>query len=99
MIAFDDGSGDDWARIGNLIDGYNKNRQSNIAASNWRVLDESMSAFIPRTSKTGGLPHLSYIKQKPEPLGTEFKVRIAFKQTFLLNPFILTCSNMLQKYH
>ena len=27
-----------------------------------------------RTTKSGGLPNLSYIKQKPEPLGTEFKV-------------------------
>eukprot|EP00957_Ditylum_brightwellii_P006142 464637-Ditylum_brightwellii.AAC.1 len=32
-----------------------------------------MSAYKPRTTKTSGLPHLSYIKQKPEPLGTEFK--------------------------
>ena len=26
-----------------------------------------------RTTKTGGLPNISYIKRKPEPLGTEFK--------------------------
>ena len=37
------------------------------------VLDESMSAWCPRASKRGGLPHISYVIRKPEPLGTEFK--------------------------
>ena len=37
------------------------------------VFDESMSAFRPRTTKNGNLPHLSWIMRKPEPLGTEFK--------------------------
>ena len=32
-----------------------------------------MSAFRPRTTKTGGLPNISFIIRKPEPLGTEFK--------------------------
>ena len=26
-----------------------------------------------RTTATGGLPNISFIKRKPEPLGTEFK--------------------------
>ena len=30
--------------------------------------------YYNRTTKSGGLPNLSYIKRKPEPLGTEFKV-------------------------
>ena len=38
------------------------------------MFDESMSAFRPRTSRFGNLPHLSGIDRKPEPLGTEFKV-------------------------
>ena len=33
-----------------------------------------MSAFRPQTTKTGNLPHLSFIQRKPEPLGTELKV-------------------------
>ena len=33
-----------------------------------------MSAFRPQITKTGDLPHLTYIKRKPEPLGTELKV-------------------------
>ena len=32
-----------------------------------------MSAFRPQTTKTGDLPHLSYVIRKPENLGTEFK--------------------------
>ena len=32
-----------------------------------------MSALRPHTSKNGGLPNISYIIRKPEPLGTEFK--------------------------
>lgn len=32
-----------------------------------------MSPWRPRTSKNGGLPNISYIIRKPEPLGTEFK--------------------------
>jgi hypothetical protein len=56
-----------------LVDGFNTNRHDWVAASARKTLDESMSAFRPRTSKTGGLPHLSFILRKPEPLGTEFK--------------------------
>jgi hypothetical protein len=32
-----------------------------------------MSAWRPRKNKTGGLPNISFILRKPEPLGTEFK--------------------------
>ncbi len=39
----------------------------------WKVRDELISAFRPRTRKTGNLPHLSYLLRKPKPLGTEFK--------------------------
>jgi hypothetical protein len=74
----DDGSEDDakdpWHMVLLLVNGFNKNRQEWVAASVRKVLDESMSAFRPRTSKTGGFPNISYILRKPEPLGTEFKV-------------------------
>jgi hypothetical protein len=69
----DGNGGDPWHMVLLMVDGYNSNRQSWLAASVRKVLDESMSAFKPRTSKTGGLPHLSFILRKPEPLGTEFK--------------------------
>ena len=75
-FAFDDGSSDPWARIRLLIEGYNNNREANVAASIKKILDESISAYVPRTTKTGGLPTISFILRKPEPLGTEFKVSI-----------------------
>ena len=34
------------------------------------ILDESMSAWRPKTSKRGGLPHISHEPRKPVPLGT-----------------------------
>ena len=37
------------------------------------VFDESMSAFVPRTTKSGGLSYILYVKRKSETLGTKFK--------------------------
>ena len=37
------------------------------------MIDESMSAYRPQTTKTGGFPNISFIMRKPENLGTEFK--------------------------
>ena len=65
--------GDDWAQIMGGIRGFNENRRRVVKSPKIKVLDETMSAFRPRTTKTGNLPHLSFILRKPEPLGTEFK--------------------------
>jgi hypothetical protein len=59
--------------LSKLIDKFNENRGNIVAASVIKLLDESMSAWRPRKSKTGGLPNLSFILRQPEPLGTEFK--------------------------
>ena len=32
-----------------------------------------MSAFVPKTTPTANLPHLSKIDRKPKPIGMEFK--------------------------
>jgi len=64
---------DPWYMLSNLIDEFNKNQSTVIAASVIKVLDESMSAWRPKKNKTGGLPNISLILQKPEPLDTEFK--------------------------
>ncbi len=64
---------DPWYMISGLIDAFNKNRSKTVAASVIKLLDESMSAWRPRKDKTGGLPNISFILRKPEPLGTEFK--------------------------
>jgi len=37
------------------------------------MLDESMSAWRPKTSKYGGLPNYTFEPRKPVPLGTMFK--------------------------
>ncbi len=44
-----------------------------VATAHWKVLDDLMSPYRPRTMKTGNRPHLSYLIRKPQPLGTEFK--------------------------
>ena len=64
---------DPWYMISRLIDDFNNNRKKGVAASVIKVLDELMSAWRPRKNKTGGLPNISFILRKPEPLGTEFK--------------------------
>jgi hypothetical protein len=40
-----------------------------INASKIKVVGESMCDYYPRTTATGWHPNLSFIKQKPEPLG------------------------------
>jgi hypothetical protein len=37
-----------------------------------------MSAWRPRTTALGGLPNISFIARKPEPLG-KFKIKIYYK--------------------
>lgn len=64
---------DPWWRFIKAIEDFNANRSKTVAASAWKVFDESMSAFRPQTSKTGGLPNISFVERKPENLGTEFK--------------------------
>ena len=66
-----------------FVDQFNANRKLTFCASREIIVDETMSAWKPRTTKCGNgaedldmpaLPHLSFIQRKPEPLGTEFKV-------------------------
>ena len=65
--------GDPWYSARGGINGFNENRARTILKSNVMVPDESMIAWEPQTTKTGGLPNISYIKRKPKPLGTELK--------------------------
>ena len=62
-----------WWRVGYLVHGFNQNRQSTVASSRIKTLDESMSAYRPQTRKNGNLPNISFILRKPKPLGTELK--------------------------
>ena len=74
---------DPYFPIISLLNAFNENRKRTVAASATKVLDESMSAFRPRTDKTGDLPNISFIARKPEPLGTEFKT-VACSQSGIL---------------
>jgi len=69
-----------WNPMLSLIDGFNINRSKKVAASVKKIIDESMSAFKPRTTRTGfsknyekSFPFLSFILRKPKPMGIEFK--------------------------
>jgi hypothetical protein len=55
--------------------------RSSILCSQWIVADESMSAWWPWTTALGGLPNLSFVICKPEPLGKQ-KKSIIFYSTF-----------------
>lgn len=70
----DESSDDPWYKINGFVEGFNKNRHYTIAASVRKIFDELMSPLQPRSTPTGGLPHYSFIKRKPRPHGTEFKV-------------------------
>ena len=69
MFSDPDAPKEPWWQIRGAIDGFNKNRNLKISASALKVLDEIMCAYQPRKSKTGGLPHLSFVMRKPKPLG------------------------------
>jgi hypothetical protein len=69
--------------ISKFVADFNANRKANIIPGLHLVYDESMSEWQPRTTAKGGLPHLSYIKRKTKPLGTEFK-NVADAQTGIM---------------
>ena len=62
------GKNDPWREVRWLVRGYNANRRATIIASWLIVVDETMWAWTGQ-----GMPHLSFVKRKPEPLGAEVK--------------------------
>ena len=67
---------DPWWKFSRAVDDFNAIRKEMILPCEIISLDESMSAFRPQTTKTGGLPNISYIARKPENLGTELKTGV-----------------------
>ncbi len=53
--------------IAPFLDEYNGARR-NVLRVVYLMLDESMSGWRPKTSKRGGLPHISHEPRKPESL-------------------------------
>ena len=64
----DDDSNDPWHEVRWLVDGQNKNRRKTCRASWLVVVDETMWQWTGQ-----GMPHLSFVQRKPEPLGCEIK--------------------------
>lgn len=62
-----------WTHFQPVLDQFNLRRLSVGDGEVWKVwticIDESMSAWCPKTSKTGGLPNITYEPRKPAPLG------------------------------
>ena len=66
--AGDTASDDPWYQVRYLFSGFNENRRRTINPSWLQVVDETMFAWTGN-----GMPHLSFVKRKPEPLGAEIK--------------------------
>ncbi len=75
-------SGDLWWRFAGAVTEFNLHHLKSINGSKVKVVDESMCAYWPRTTATGGLPNISFVKRKPEPLGL-------FCSTFFIFTFLI----------
>ena len=65
---------DPWWRWAKSAVDFNSIREEEfVEVSNIFCIDETISAWCPQTTATGGLLNNSFIQRKPEPLGTEFK--------------------------
>ena len=64
---------DPWWQFTRAVEDFNRNRLELLVPSNHICIDECMSAWRPCTTATRGLPNITHIPRKPEPLGTEFK--------------------------
>jgi hypothetical protein len=69
---------DDWWEFAGAVDEFNIIRRTKLTCSEWISVDETMCAWRPRTTALGGLPNISFIVRKPEPLGKLMKLVILF---------------------
>jgi hypothetical protein len=60
---------DPWFKFSGAIEEFNDIRRNELCCSLWISVDETMSAWRPRKTATGGLPNISFIVRKPELLG------------------------------
>jgi len=60
---------DPWWRFEAGVKELNRLRQERVMTDIWSIIDEIMSAWGPRKTALGGLPNISEIKRKLEPLG------------------------------
>ncbi len=62
-----------WEEVDYWVCGFNKNRREEIEVGTNVTPDEMTFAWRGKKGN-GGIPHLSFLKRKPIPLGTESKV-------------------------
>ena len=62
---------DTWWKFIQSIEGLNRNHKNIISYLICKALGKSMPEYLPQTTKTGGLPNISFIEMKPYPLVTE----------------------------
>ncbi len=55
-----------------FVEAFNQRRRD-LLKTVYLLMDESMSAWRPKTSKTGGLPNITFKPRKPKLLGTMLK--------------------------
>ena len=65
-------SEEQWEVFIPMLEDFNDKR-SNLMSCIFLMLDESMSGWRPKTSKTGGFPNITYEARKPVSLGTMLK--------------------------
>jgi len=78
---------DPWYQFSVAIGEFNEIRLSKSVCSQWIVTDKNMCAWRPRNTALGGLPNISFIIQKPEPLGKK-KSKMIIYITFYLGNLI-----------
>ena len=61
-----------WESFLPFVEAFNQNRRD-LLKTVYLLMDESMSAWRPKTSAYGGLPNITFEPWKPKPLGTMFK--------------------------
>ena len=80
---------DPWWNFSQAVEEFNQQCQDKIKSSMWKTEDESMSAWCPQKTKCGGLPNISYVIRKPEPLGKLSFLLLSFFTIIIFLTFFL----------
>ncbi len=71
-------SGDPWWKFAGAVTEFNLHHLKSINGSKVYVVDESMCAYQPRTTATGGLPNISFVERKARAFRFVFLFYIVF---------------------
>jgi hypothetical protein len=78
---------DPWWQFRDAVTEFNNNRKQKNHFPPWVTIDESMSAWKPRTTKNGNLPNISFIARKSEPLGENPGLLLLFLLVVVLTSY------------